>query len=264
MVLYADILFLINFSMDFLSMFFCAKILHKHVNKIRILLSSLIGAAYATLQVILGLSTALTIILGILFALIMLFVAFNEKRVKQIFITLSMYFFVSATLGGVMSILYGLFNSLLKRVVTEYATLEQYKGARSFVIIALTSIISVILIRIFLSKKDVKSVELIVKYKGKDYRLNGLCDSGNLLTEPFSGRKVILISEDSALGKEIVSLGDIYKKYIPYKDVSGDGMLKGIVPSQIIIEENSVDAVVATVKNKKFNGYDALVPNALI
>ena len=41
-------------------------------------------------------------------------------------------------------------------------------------------------------------------------------------------------------------------------------MLKGIIPSKIVIEDSVIDAVVATVKNKKFDGFDALVPSALL
>lgn len=263
MIVYVDILFLINFSMDFLSLFFSSRILHKRLRKINIIIASLIGAAFATVQLTQNWSIAVTVILCIAVAMVMVYVSFGDRCLHQLLLSFAMYFFISAALGGVMSVVYGLLNKLLLYLGQDGAFKEKYSSARSFIIIGLTAIISMVLVRIFTSKKDIHTVSLNIKYDGVEYKMCGLCDSGNMLTEPFSGRKVILIGENSALGKKILSMDDIFKKYIPYKDVSSSGLLKGIIPSRVTVNDNIVDAVIATVKNKQFDGYDALVPSAL-
>ena len=250
--------------MDFLSLFFSAKILHKKVKKLNLLVSSVIGAIFATTQIIYSLSVVVTISLCIVVAIIMVYIAFYDKSIYQLVISFAMYFFISASLGGIMSVMYSLLNKLLLYVGRDQTLKEKYSSARSFIIIGLTAIISTVLVRIFTSKKELRAVNLLVVYDGEEYKLCGLCDSGNLLTEPFSGRKVILVSESSPLGEKILSIDDIYKKYIPYKDATGNGLLKGIIPKCVTVNENKTDAVVATVKNKQFDGYDALVPSALL
>ena len=162
-----------------------------------------------------------------------------------------------------MSITYSLLNKLILSSFVE-DTYASYSGARIFIIIGLTAVISLIFSRILTKNKNVEFVDLNIKIKNNDYSLRGLCDSGNLLVEPFSGKGVILVSEESLLGKEILSYDDYRVRYIPYKDISGEGILKGISPKEIKINGRLIDAVIATSKNNNFNGYDALVPKTVL
>ena len=118
--------------------------------------------------------------------------------------------------------------------------------------------------KILSSKKEEKSADIKVTLRNEAHKLIGLSDTGNLLKDPLSGKHVILVSENCALGKEITRTEDIYKRYIPYRDVSGEGVLKGILPKEILINDVQVSAIVATTKAKSFDGYDALIPSALL
>ena len=124
--------------------------------------------------------------------------------------------------------------------------------------------IALIFGRILTAKKDESVGEVCVRIGREEFVLSGLSDSGNLLTEPFSGKPVILVSEKSQLGAAIEKEPDVVKRYIPYEDVSGTGMLKGVMPKEIKVNNCVVDCMVATVRNKDFNGYDALVPSSLL
>lgn len=264
MVIYVDVLFLINFSMDFLSLFFCSKIFHRKIQRGRMIVSSTLGAIYATFQVLLDISSVFSVFLLVLFAFLMVKVAFNEKSIKLICVQVIMFLFVSATLGGIMSIIYSFINKIIAKYVAEYSYDGTYSGARIFIVVGLTAIVTLIIFRIFNAKRETKTVNFEVELNGQKFSLSGMCDSGNLLTEPFSGRRVILVCEACSLGRCITSIEDIYKKYIPYKDVTNSGMLRGVVPSKILIDGCAKDAVIAAVKTENFNGYEALVPSALL
>lgn len=264
MILYADILFAINFSMDFLSLFLCSIFLHLRVRKPNIIVASFVGAFYSILQMLVNLNGILTVFFSAFFAVIMIIIAFPQKKLRQIVLQSAMYIFVSCVLGGVMSLLYSLMNSVLSSFISNYSYESAYEAGRLWIIISLTAIISVVFSRILTSKKEVKTAEIKVLIKETKYELTGLTDSGNLLKDPLSGKSVILVNEESELGKRIIKIEDIYKKYIPYRDVSGEGILKGVIPDEIFINEVQVTAVVATVKTNGFGGYDALIPNALI
>ncbi|MBR2025089.1 MAG: sigma-E processing peptidase SpoIIGA, partial [Clostridia bacterium] len=69
----------------------------------------------------------------------------------------------------------------------------------------------------------------MIEFKGEVFKLNGLCDSGNLLKEPISGKNVILISKNTKLGQIIEKEQEIKKRYVPYNVVNGEGVLKGII-----------------------------------
>ena len=264
LVLYADVLFAINFSMDFLGLFFTAVIFHIRFKKVRIILSSLIGAFYGTIQVFFVLDFLLQISLSVVVALLMIKIAFSEQSKKRMISATIVYFFASMALGGIMTLLYAFFNSLLAQFISKYTYEETYNGGKLFVIIVFTALASLIFSKIITSKKDEKIAKLHISLDGQSFDLIGFCDSGNLLIEPFSGKKVVLVGENSTLGAKIQACSELRKRLIPYKDVNGSGIIKGVTPESILINDNSVNAIVATVKSNDFNGYEALIPSALL
>ena len=98
----------------------------------------------------------------------------------------------------------------------------------------------------------------------KEYELTGLCDSGNLLKDPLSDKDVILVAKDTNIAIKIESLDDIYKRFIPFQDISQKGMLKGVIPQKILIEDKEVSAIVAPAKQDSFGNTDALIPASLL
>lgn len=264
MVLYADVLFAINFSMDFFALFITSRIFHRKIFRIRIIIASLIGAIYGILDVTIKLNIVINLVLSVIVVTVMIKICFNDKKIRQLVIMSALYMFVSATLGGIMSMLYTFFNRVMSELISDYTYETTYASARKVIIFGLTLLVAIILVRIFSEKRGKKSVMSKVIIKEKVYELSCLCDSGNLLKDPFSGRSVMLVSKTSKIGQEIESIEDIYKRYIPYKDVNGEGLLKGILPKQIIINDTVVDTVIATVENRDFGGYDALISSELV
>lgn len=250
--------------MDFLALFLCSVVLHKKFQKVRILISSAIGALYGVFQQIFELNTALAIFVCILIAIIMCEITYKEKNIKHFMILLLMYLFVSATLGGIMSLLYSFFNRVLAKFILEYSYNQTYSTARTVIIFGITALVAVIFSKILSYRKNIQSVEVKFKIENESFVLSGLCDTGNMLKEPFSGKYVILVSKNSKIGKMIENLDEIKKRYIPYKDITGKGIIKGIFPKEIEIDGRKLDAMVATVNNQDFNGYDALIPGALM
>ena len=264
MVLYVDIMLAINFSMDFLALFICSLLLHLKVNKLRILLSSLIGSIYGVVQVLLDLNLTATVLLSGAFAVIMISIAFSVGKISNICFYSIVFVFVNMMLGGIMSLLYSFMNRILGEIASSYTFEGNYSAARIFIIISLTTIAAIVFSRMLIRKKDIKTVEINLKINEENYMLTGLCDSGNLLTDPLSGKKVILISAESKAGIEITRTSELFKKYIPYKDINGEGVLKGIIPKRLLINGVSTNAIIATVKNESFDGYDAIVPSGLV
>lgn len=263
MILYVDVLFAINFSMDFVSLFICGKILHKRIPRVRIIISSIIGGLYGVLSLIFSVNFVFEIIICIIISVIMCVMVFYERNIKSITISIIVFWLISSLLGGVMSIIYTIANKLLSEYINSYTYEVVYSGARFFVIASVTILITSFCCKILFNNKDKKTVTVIVVNKDREFKLNGLCDSGNLLRDPLSNRCVILINNKCLLGKEVENEDDLHKRFIPYTDISGKGMLKGIIPTKIIINSKEVSALIAPV-NQSFDGNDALVPSTLV
>ncbi len=264
MKIYADMLFAINFSMDFVSLFITASIVRRKIYKKRMLIASAIGGLYGVFEVILSVGPIISAILAIVSSFLICFVAYFKKSIKRFTAMYVIYWGVSACLGGFMSVLYSFLNKILAQYIENYTYTTVYTGARFFIISALAILISVLLGRFFTAEKEIKSAQIMVKIENEEFSLVGLCDSGNLLREPISGKSVILISENSAIGRKILEMPDIFKRYIPYSAVGGEGLLKGIAPSLIRVNGVEKSAIIASIDKKDFAGYEACVPASLV
>lgn len=264
LILYADVLFAINFSMDFLALFICSIILHKRLNRKRMVIAALVGGVFGVLEVALPLNQILSVLLSVVIAFLMCLIAFFDKSAKRMLITNLMYWGVSAGLGGIMSLLYSVLNKLLAEVIANYSQATAYNGARFFIIAAITAIVSIIFSRIFTSKKNISSAEITIRLDKTDFKMEALCDSGNMLCDPILAKPVILVSCESKIGRIITKKEDKRKRFIPYSDVSNGGILKGVIPDAVKIGENTVDAIIAPIEKKDFAGYEALVPSKLL
>ena len=135
MILYADVLFAINFSMDFLALFICSMIMRRRINKKRIILASFFGAIYSVVDVVLALQAFIKIAISVSVAVVICVICFAESKIKSIMALCVMYLFTSATLGGIMSLVYTLFNSVLSKIIDKHTYAGAYNGARTFIII---------------------------------------------------------------------------------------------------------------------------------
>jgi len=264
LVIYADILFAVNFSMDFISLFITGALCGRKIGKKSILISSAIGGLYGVFQVVCTLKLFLSVIINLTVSFLMCFISYYDSKIRRVIPTYIIFMGISAALAGFMSVLYSLLNSILYEYIKDYSYSGVYNGARFFVISSLAIIISLIFGRVFAEQKNIKSAQIEITLKKEYFRFNALCDSGNLLREPLSGKAVILVSDETRLGKAIVAVPDIYKRYIPYKAMNTGGIIKGVVPDEIKINGSKRDAIVASVNNKSFAGYDGCIPNSIV
>ena len=267
MILYADVLFAINFSMDFLALFITLRILHKKIYKARILISSLIGATYGVLEMIVNFNgIILELLLGVFVSFIMCLIALNEYKLKRLAGEILVFWAISALLGGIMSLMFSILNKILTQYLIEENLMSNSEYSRTrFLIIALISIlISMLFVRTLKEKSSEKSVLISITIDEENFTASGLCDSGNMLTEPISGKSVILVPSNSPIGRKISTFPDYKKRYIPFATVGSGGILKGIVPNKGIINDTEKDFIIAPVDRSDFSGYDALVPTTLL
>lgn len=83
--------------------------------------------------------------------------------------------------------------------------------------------------------------EVILTENGENIELKALLDTGNLLTDPVSGKPVSVVEEKEALRQWLIKYPQKYK-IIPYHSIGNEhGVLEGIVIDELIIE----------IKNKK-------------
>ena len=111
---YADLLFLINFSMDFLCLFLTAQILRQKLRPIPTIAAAMIGGAYSIASLFINAHPIYVLLLDMLVCVTMCFICFAKYHHSiHRHITYCLTYLACATvLGGIMTVLFNLFNKL--------------------------------------------------------------------------------------------------------------------------------------------------------
>ena len=212
--LYVDVLFLVNFMMDYILLLLVRKMLKCSATHGRIFLGAMLGAALTCLVVVLPIPYAF--IKNILFHgfinICMVQVGLKVKTIPSLIKAIFLLYIGSILMGGLLEIF---------RPYVKIGSL--------FLFLAIVGYYIVLGIWKFLSYMQRWNsyhmrVELCIGQK--KHFLKGLLDTGNGLCDPITGKPVSIVDRSTAnklLGKE-----DIKNiRYIPYKTI---GSKEGVMP----------------------------------
>ena len=295
---YADLLFLVNFSMDLLCFYVTARLLHRKIRLFRMILASSLGGIYSVAVLFTNVSSLGATALDLALCALMCLLAFGIKDSGTFgyFMSCTVYFGVSVGTGGLMTAMYSLLNRM-ELPLDQLGNNGYDISVWGFGVLAIASAIATSLGGKFIKSVSNSTVsKVVVEYQGRAAVINGMEDTGNLLTDPISGRPIVVIDLKSAgrlIGEESAQMaargdvsgvigvnGDHKIRVIPINTASGNSVLCAFVPDRIIInvlsngsraKERSieVDALFAPSEldfdiNKRAVGCGALVPTSLI
>ena len=263
MIVYADLLFLIDGSMDFLTLFLCGKCTHRKTSLKRLLLGSAVGAFGSVLLLFLPSDGIITSGIGILFSCLMVLITFGKMGDTASFVRQCVLVWgCGALTGGILSILLSLGTPV-------YMETEHNRGFPTAFLV--TAVICILLTRMFTHKAEIRTAEILIQCGNGSEKTTALVDSGNLLTDPLSGKPVILVSE-AAIHKlypviNDTNIGDDLKiRLIPSKSVGGEKLLYGIIPDAVTVNGKNADVVlvVEDVPEDHYGGCGALCAGCII
>ena len=222
MIIYADILFLLNALITYIALLLTALIMRSPLKRVRFLIASVLGGAYA-LSILADIPPFVNVVLKIVMCAALVFAAYGKMNVRLFMMHALLFLLINVVIGGVVLLL------SLKDSRNFYSDLSvSYINVSPLtIIIALgISFVAVTLInRLALKrrhKNEIYKVSLTVAQK--TYTLIGFCDTGNGLTEPFSGLPVCVVKKGVIAELETEPL----KRVIPFSSVGGNGMLYGV------------------------------------
>ena len=287
---YADVLFLINFSMDFLVFYLCAKLSRRRQDSLRYAVAAVIGGTYGVATLFLPQNGLTPLVSDALSLVLICAVAFYSKEIRfRDFVgRCALFAGVSAILGGVMSALYSLLNR------SGLADLEPEGGDDISVwifalIAALGSAAAVAGGKRMKRLSAAKQSSVDIGYGSKTVRLRAMTDTGNLLSDPLSGRGVAICELDAVKDLfpreltefwrcgDIASLSSLPEKYalklryVPARGAVGanGSMLAAIAPDsfRVLCDGREIDAdiLIAPVPRRLSAGESrALLPPGII
>lgn len=290
-VVYVDVLFLINFCMDFLALRSAGAILHIPAKRCLLLLAAILGGVYAVASALFPGDPLVAIVIGGGVAALLCYVAYGGRCGKPRFFGLVLLFFlISWLLGGMITAFYEFLGGFFKDRGELLSFLLDGDGklAVFFGLAALAAVFLGIGRRQLLHRRHAEAVRLTI-FEGEDSEtVSAMVDSGNTLTDPLSGRPCIVLTAGAAVeivpddikqlsaeaGLDPTRLSDGSRRrirVIPAESLGGNQLLIGYVPTKLLLategeEERCVDAVLVLDPRERvgYNGYGALVPATLI
>ena len=223
---YIDMLFIVNFIMEFLIISLTAKISGSY-SPVRKLFGSLAGAIYSCGMFFIPIKPLYSFFCMVLFSCLMVKISLKGSFLKN----LGVFWGVSILAGGIIFAIFlkgGVFISN-GSVYFSAGITNLILGA--FLLYISVKIVCKILDRLALSRKE--NVILEIKNGEKTATLNALCDTGNMLSEPFTGLPVCIIARHFY---ETLHTDNDKLYIIPYKTVDKPhGVMLGILPEIVTI-----------------------------
>lgn len=270
-VIYADVLFLINFSMDFIALSAAASLGAIPKKALRLCLAAGLGAIYGVSATVSGLPAALQTALAFLVCLSMCFAAFGGCGGILRFLRQCLIFFgCSALLGGIMT-----------AVLSHSSTMQ---GKNLPVLIVSSAVVVYFIISAVRERKSAAFARVSVTVNEATASFEALCDSGNLLREPFSKKPVILASRhaltklfdketlDSIItcSPSVLLRGDLKPRLIPQKTANSSSLICAVCPKKTVISAGKrtlqKDCYIGIIDcpENHFGGYAATLPTILL
>ena len=285
--IYGDVLFLINFSMDFLSLFITGKIMHLKMNKWRLLASATFGGVYGVASLFFPFDGVLLVLANVACALLMCLAAFHMKKcMPATLVSCLLFYGVGMLLGGVMTAIYSRLGrytgyiSIGGSIATVFGDIPIWAFGLAA---GAAALVTYICGRVAARKSSAENVRVTVGCGGRRADINCLVDSGNLLAEPITGTPVIFLKSDVAAGvfpsemlsamkeKGICASIETMKRlrFVPSASVNGEGTVTAAVPDFCYIETArgvlAKKALIAVdFSGCDFGGTDGIVPRILI
>lgn len=196
MVVYADVIFLINFISAYIMLYILGKAINKvRIRKKRLFLASVLGAAGAAVVFCVEIPTALSYLTRILAVFLMIFTAFFEQR-KQLLNQILWLVLMSGIMIFSMMLITALIKNTVSVVIKAGIVYFDIPPKVFLFAFILSYFVLIFFLKVFKNRKNKKYYIMSVTHNDKTVTVTALFDSGNLLKEPVTGKYVSILEWD--------------------------------------------------------------------
>ena len=284
MTVYGDLLFLINFSMDFLCFYLSHILFGERIKTFRACIAAVIGGIYSVAALFIDAKGALAFAIDISVLLLMCAVAYFKRGlgfggfVKRV----ALYFLVSSLLGGFMTAMFSFLNRI-ELFGTEMG-IDEGLDVWIFAVLALASAFLTLNGGAIFRTSNRKKAIIEIAENQKMVRLHALVDTGNLAYEPISGKSVVFARLDRC--KDLFSDRDYLSlknrdgieemptslamrvRPIFSRSIGGDALLPAVRFKCVRLvcgkRVKELDIYIAFLSGDEIKGYEAIISNELI
>lgn len=271
-IIYADVLVIINLYVTYFILLGASFLSHEKPKRLRLVLSSFFGGFYALLILLPYVNSFFDFLIKIGAVVLPVLIAFGLKNAKTFLRLLVSYLVCNFIFAGLMFLLWYFLNpsGMFYNGTVVYFNID-------VLTLVVFTVVCYGFMRafdfIFKSRAPVNTVFYCkVFLKGKQYNLKAFLDTGNNLSDPFSGKPIIIANKTLFISEfdfENPVAGEGLR-FVLCNTVSGKSLLPASSPERIIAEGADISfetdkVMIAFTAEKLFGGeYDAILPVGLL
>jgi len=197
MTVYLDVVLIENLCMNYIILFATGYLLKIKIKHFRLIISALLGGIYSILAYMEVLKIYSNFVLKIILSVVMVYIAYNAKNIKQLTKQLIFFYLTSFVFGGcAFALLYIIKpQEILMRngmlIGTYPLKVALLGGLGGFA----TTAIAFHFVKNKLARKDI-FCKITILFNKKETETKALIDTGNMLKDPISGMPVIVVQKD--------------------------------------------------------------------
>ena len=270
-VVYIDVLLVVNYVLDFLALYFAGGLLHIPRRRWRLLVAALPGAAFAAVAVLFLQETYWYYPAFLLCGGAMVLIAYGGMGGFRTYIlALFAHLAAAVVLGGAIGALYGIMDCYISPLPRSSVGRTEL-----FLLLALLGGTLVKGLNGLLRRRGAgERVKLRIEAFGRVKNVFVLSDSGDMLTDPLTGRPVVILAPHAleflprdvreALLQGRPPENERWKKsfrLIPAAGIGGKTLLCGFLPERLTLAGGRmIDAVIAVGEETSYGGTDGVMP----
>ena len=253
-IIYIDVLFVINLMVTYFLLMSTSVLIKAPAKRLRILLASVAGGASSAVILLPPLNMIFMLLIKLAFSGIMILIAFGFSEKRRFIRNMAVFYGVNFVFAGLMMAIWLLFKpkGMMFNNITVYFDISVVK-------LIVTACVCYIILtaanKLFRSAAPKnKSFEATITFGEKSAAALALLDTGNTLTDGFTGRPVIVANYSAV--REIIPeeiraffksdamdtalLPEKWKKHIrvvPYSSIGGSGVLPGFKADKVTVKD---------------------------
>lgn len=270
-IVYVDMLFLLNFLMDSVTIYATSFLIRKNVHIQRMILSATVSALYSAIMFFPQVSFLYSFLFKVIFLIFSVWLAFPTTTIKNLARNTMMFFAVNLIFGGmVFFIIFATdFGTAVGSVVSNgevYLNITPsiliYSTVLAYIIAYLTS---------YIKQHNIKQSKLTatatIWFETKNITITALCDTGCSLSDPANGYPAMIISYE--YGKKLLpkpffesltTCGIVPQEFknryriIPFSTIDNkNGIMHGFIPDKVYINNQKISKIVIAVSKTIIN-----------
>lgn len=256
MKIYLDLIMILNFSLDFILLLSVSLILKRNIKLARIMLGAFIGGI-SILLLFMNINNITLFLLKVLISIVMVLTTFGYRNIKYTLINLLYLYMSSVILGGFLYLLNLEFSY-------KHVGIIFYNNGLSVNFIFLIIFSPVILYIYIKQTKNLRynysnyyNIEIYLNQK--KYKYTAYMDTGNVLVDTLTNKKVVLIDKR----KLLFNIKEF--RLIPYMSVGGSNMIKVIKIDKLVFDNKEYSDILLGIMDKiSLDGVDVILNRKLL